>query len=162
MQDDFEDLYGVDDLDDRELYDLIMQEFTDEPELDPDELDVQVEDGFVTVSGRVGTEQELQQIEQILDDVIGLSDYSNEVVLDEIVRAEQSAAADEAVMEEQEVEAQTGEEGDVTEPTADHLLEDLDGELYGTHDLQKAIEQGESYNAPDHPLQQGSWSEENH
>lgn len=162
MRDDFEDMYGVDDLDDQELYDLIMQELMDEPELDPDELEIEVEHGFVTVSGRVGTEQELQQIEQILDDVIGLSDYSNEIVLDELVRAEHSAAADDAIMEDQEVEAQAGEEGEITEPTADHLLEDLKGELYGTHDLHKAIEQGESYNPPDHPLQQGSWSEENH
>ena len=162
MADDFEDLYDLDSLDDTSVYDLILQELHEYPDLDPDLVDIQVENGFVTLSGRVGTEQELQVIEHILTDVLGIANYSNELVIDELARAEAPEGADDAVIEDEEVEAQLGEEGDRTETTADHLFEDLPGELWGTHDLQKAIEQGEAYEPPDRPIQEGSWSEERH
>lgn len=162
MATDYEDLYDLDDLDDQEIADLIYQELEEVPELDPDLIDVDVEDGFVTVTGRVGTEWELQVVEHVLSDVLGIANYSNELVVDELVRAEYSPAADEAVAEDAEVEAQLGEGFGRTDPSAEHLFEDLPGELYGTHDLQQAIELGEAYEAPDRPVQEGSWSEEAH
>ena len=55
-----------------------------------------------------------------------------------------------------------GEEGRQTDPQAEHLLEDVEGEQFGTHDLQQAISRGEAYEPPDRPIQDGSWSEENH
>lgn len=158
---DYEDLYSIGDLDDEELHDLIVQELSEYPELDPDLLDIQVEDGFVTLAGRVGSEAEVQEIEQVIGDVLGIANYSNEVVVDELVRVEQSEAADEAVAEDREVEAQTGEEGELTDAQADHLIEDLPGQLYGTHNVQAAISRGEAYEPPDRPVQEGSWSEEN-
>lgn len=162
MPGDFEDLYDLDNLDDAELYDLILQQMTEYPDLDPDLIDLRVEDGFITMEGRVGTEQELQTFEHILTEVLGIANYSNNLVLDELVRAEHSEGADDAIVEDEEVDAQTGEEGEYTEPSADHLIEDLEGDLYSTHDVHRAIERGESYEPPDRPLQEGSWSEENH
>lgn len=162
MPGDFEDLYDLDSMDDAEIAELLDEQFGDYGGLDPDLLDVQVEEGFVTLSGRVGTEEELQLVEQIVTDVLGIANYSNEIVLDELVRAEYAEGADEAATEDAELEAQLGEEGEVTEPSADHLVEDLKGELYGTNDLHDAIQEGKSYHPPDRPPQRGTWSEENH
>jgi hypothetical protein len=164
MASDFEDLYDLDNLDHDEVYDLILQQLHEYGDLDPDLLDIEVQGGFITLGGRVGTEQELQVIENIITDVLGVGNYSNEIMIDDLSRTEQSEAADDARFEadaSEEVSA-LGEGDDRTDPQAVHLLENLPGELYGTHDLQKAIERGEAYEAPDRPVQEGSWSEENH
>jgi hypothetical protein len=162
MPRDYEDLYGLHDADDEEIYDLILEQLGEYPEIDPGLIDVQVEDGFVTLSGRVGTEQELQTVEHILSDVLGIANYSNELVVDELVRGETDVAADDAIDEELEAADRTGARAITTTDTAAHLLVDLEAELYGTHDLQDAIERGEAYEAPDRPVQEGSWSEEDH
>lgn len=162
MPADYEDLFDLDNLDDDEIYDLIMQEVSEVPELDPELIDVQVDDGFVTLMGRVGTEQELQQFEFLVSDTLGIRNYSNEIVIDELVRAEYSEAADDAIIEDEEAEAQLGESGERTDPQADHLMEELEGEQFGTHDMQRSISRGEAYEAPDRPIQDGSWSEESH
>src|SRR5690606_21646099 len=162
MPGDYEDLYDLENLDDDELASLILEELGEYPEIDPDAIDVDVQDGFVTLTGRVGTEYELQVVEQVLSDVLGIANYSNELVVDELARIEYLAGADDAVAEDEEIEAQYGEEGRRTEPTAEHLLEDVAGQAYGTHDYQRALETGETYEAPDRPIQEGSWSEENH
>jgi len=161
---DYEDLYDLDNLDDDEIYDLILQQFEEYGEIDPDLVDVRVENGFITLGGQVGSEHELQLVEQILTDVLGIQNYSNEVVIADLARGEMSEAADEARFEVDAAElvSPLGEGDDRTDPQATHLLENIPGELYGTHDLQRAIEQGQAYEAPDRPLQEGSWSEEDH
>ncbi len=63
---DYEDLYSIGDLDDEELHDLIVQELSEYPELDPDLLDIQVEDGFVTLAGSVEQQAHVQEIEQVI------------------------------------------------------------------------------------------------
>src|SRR5436309_1133866 len=108
MERDFEDLHDIDSLDDRELRDLIIQEIGEYNELDPDLVDVSVNNGHVTLSGRVGTEQELQEIEHVVTDVLGVERYSNELVVDELVRAEAPEAADEAAAEERESQPMLG------------------------------------------------------
>ena len=45
-----------------------------------------MKDGFVTLSGRVGTEMEKQVADHMLSDVIGLEDYSNDIFVDPIRR----------------------------------------------------------------------------
>lgn len=52
--------------------------------------------------------------------------------------------------------------GDHTSDEAQHLIEDVEGEQFGTDDVGTAVEQGLSYNPPDSPVQEGSWSKENH
>jgi hypothetical protein len=164
MAADYEDLYDLDNLDDDEVYDLILQQLQEYGDLDVDLLDIQVRNGFITLGGRVGTEQELQVVEQIVTDILGIGNYSNEIMLDDLARSEHSEAADDARFEADDSEAISplGEGDDRTDPQAVHLLENLPGELYGTHDLQRAIERGEAYEAPDRPVQEGSWSEEDH
>lgn len=162
MAEGYEDVYDLDSMDDGEIRELIRQQFQDYPEMDADAVDVTVEDGFVTLSGRVGTEMELQRAEAIVSDVLGIKDYSNELVIDEITRTELSEAADEAVAQDAQAEEVLGEGGEQTEPSAEHLIEDVETEMYGTHDMGAAIEQGKSYNPPDRPIQEGTRSRENH
>ncbi|HEX6940844.1 MAG TPA: BON domain-containing protein [Longimicrobiales bacterium] len=162
MPGDFEDLYDLENMDDDEIASLILGELEEYPDIDSDGIDVDVEDGFVTLTGRVGTEFELQEIEHVLSDVLGIANYSNELVVDELMRVEYAAGADDAVAEDAEVESQYGEEDARAEPAASHLLEDVEAGAYGTHDLRSAIESGEAYEPPDRPIQEGSWSEENH
>ncbi|HLU25658.1 MAG TPA: BON domain-containing protein [Longimicrobiales bacterium] len=159
---DFEDLFRLEDMDDDELRDLIVQALEEYPDIDAEGVDVLVEDGFVTLTGRVGVEEELQEIEHILTDVIGVTEYSNEIVVDELVRMGFSEAADEAVAEAAEAEAFLGGGTDLTDPEADHLIEDVAADLYGTHDIQQAISRGTAYEPPDRPIQEGTWSEEDH
>jgi hypothetical protein len=162
MADDYEDVYGLESMGDEELRELIAQQMEEHPEVDPDLIEVQVENGFVRLSGRVGTQQEYQVAEAIVADILGIREYANELVLDELVRGEQDPGADVAVAEDREVESQLGEEGEATETNAEHLLEDLQSESYGTHNMQDAIEGGMPYEPPDRPIQMGDRSIEDH
>lgn len=162
MADDFEDLYDIDAMDDQEIEDLIVQQIREYPDLDADLIDVRVERGFVTLAGRVGTEQEMQEVGQIVSDVLGIRDYSNEIVIDELRRAEYSDAADEANAQDAEVESQLGEGNEATTDTAAHLMQDVEAEMHGTHDPSQAVEGAIPYRPADRPIQEGSWSEENH
>jgi hypothetical protein len=98
----------------------------------------------------------------IVTDVLGLREVANELVIDELVRGQYSEAADEAATEDAEAEAMLGERANQTEDTADHLQENLRSDLYGTQDIQEAIQDGRSYNPPPGPIQEGHWSEEDH
>lgn len=162
MAEGYEDVYDLDSMDDAEVRDLIRQQFEEYPEFDAQRIEITVEDGFVTLSGRVGTEMELQRAEAIVADVLGIKEFSNELVIDELTRGELSEAADEAVAQDSEATDVMGGGGEQTEPSAEHLLEDTETELYGTQDMGDAIEQGKSYNPPDRPTQMGTRSVENH
>ena len=162
MAGDYENLYNLENLSDDELRELVYQEFREIPEIDPDLVQVRVESGAVSLEGRVGTEQELQQIEHVLTDIIGVSSVRNDLVIDELTRGERSEAADEAVAEDMTNDPQGGSGARRTEDSAKHLLGDMAADLYGTHDPQQAIEQGTSYEPPDRPVQEGTWSRENH
>ncbi len=162
MPHDYEDVDGLHAMDDGELRERIVEELEDYPELDLDLVDVQVEDGFVTLTGRVGTERELQEFEHIVTDVLGISDVSNEIVVDELVRADYPEAADDAAIQHAFEQGSRGGGADRTEDTAEHLLTDTAAEQFGTDDLGEAIERGYTYNPPDHPIQEGSESRELH
>lgn len=162
MAEDFEHIYDIEHMDDQEIEDLIVEQLREYPDLDVDSIDVRVEGGFVTLGGRTGTEQEMQEVEHIVSDVLGIRDYSNEIVVDEVVRGEYSAAADDAAAEDAEDASPLGDPQPATSDTAGHLLENLEADMHGTRDMQEAIGEGQSYNPPDHPLQEGTWSEENH
>lgn len=162
MAEDFENLYGIDQMDDGDLRDLVCQELGEYPEIDPELVDVTVTQGHVKLAGRVGTEQEYQQIEAVVTDVLGLKDVTNELVIDELVRGERLEAADSAIADDREVEPQLGGGAQQTSDTAEHLLPDVGADQFGTHDPQRAIAEGYAYEAPDRPIQEGTWSRENH
>ncbi len=162
MPTDYEDIYDIEDLDDDELKQLILGKVRDEAGLDAAYIEVDVTDGEVHLGGRVGTEDEAQLLEEIVEDELGIGAFQNEVVVDESVRAESPQAADESAAQAFEAEGELGGESTRTEPSAEHLAPDTAHEQRGTHDMKKAIERGESYSPPDSPPQVGSRSRENH
>ena len=154
MPKDFENTINTDQLDDDDIRDLVRQRLDEADDFEVDNVEVAVRDGQVLVEGRVGTDEERQHVEQVLTS-LGVQDYENNVVVDEVVRAEHSEAADVASLEDAAIDDEMGERGRATSDTAEHLLADTAGEQFGTHDMQKAIEQGQSYTPPDGPMQEG-------
>ena len=157
-----DDVYDIDAMDDGELRDLIVQLLDEEASIDVDAVDVTVRDGLVRVSGRMGTEDEAEAVERIIVDRLGIERLENEIVIDELVRQTVSEAADDATIDSDRGTYTRGSRGDRTDPQAEHLMEDVEGELYGTEDMQKATERGEAYTPPDAPHEEGTRSRENH
>ena len=162
MAHDYDDLYDITNLDDGELKDLVLQQLREYPDIDVDLVEVSVDRGNVRLAGRVGTEQEVQTVEHVVTDLIGLERVRNELVIFDAVRGERSEAADDAAIEEMEADPQLASGGDTTSDTAQHLVEDLEAEQFGTHDPQEAAERGTTYEPPDRAIQQGSYSIEDH
>ena len=48
-----------------------------------------------------------------------------------------------------------GRRADTVDDEAEHLEEDLDARMFGTHDVQSAIERGTAWNPPDEPTPEG-------
>lgn len=154
MPKDFENTINTDQLDDGDIRDIVRQRLDDAEDFEVDNVEIEVTDGQVVVEGRVGTDEERQHVEQVLT-AMGVQDYANNVVVDEVARAQHSEAADIASLEDAAVDDELGERGKATTDTAEHLLPDTAGEQFGTHDMKKAIEQGQSYSPPDGPMQEG-------
>ena len=162
MASDYEDLYDIDNMSDGELRKLVLQELHEHPEIDVDRIEVSVQDGEVRIAGRVGTEQEVQTVEHVVTDLLGVGRVSNELVVFDAVRGQRSEAADDAFVEDLEADPQVSVGSDTTSDTAQHLVEDLEAEHFGTHDPQEAIERGTAYEPPDRAIQQGTYSIEDH
>lgn len=157
------DLYDFESMTDSEIRDTVVERLRETPELDPDLIEVDVRNGAVTLSGRVGTDAELNIAEAVLDDVLGIDDYSNELVVDELTRAEAPEGADESVARNNEVEPSIGRGGtDQQSDTAEHLQENLEEQAFGTHDAGSAIRDGSAYTPPDRPTSDGYDSREDH
>jgi hypothetical protein len=153
MADDYEDTFDLDDLSDQELQELVRAQLDDYDTIDADNILVKVKNGEVRLSGRVGTVSEREIADHILSDVIGLANYQNDLIVDEIRRDEEPEAADDAIADAQaRGEDQLGGDADMTtDPAALREEDDLSADLYGTHDVQRAIEQGTPYEPPDTP-----------
>ena len=164
MARDYDDLYDIPNLDDGELKELVLQELREYPDIDVDLVEVNVDGGQVRLSGRVGTEQEVQTVEHVVTDLLGVERVRNELVIFDAVRGERSEAADDALIEDMEADPQysVGPGPGQTSDTAQHLVEDLEAEHFGTHNAQEAVERGTSYEPPDRAIQQGSYSIEDH
>ena len=159
MADDFENAVNPDQLDDDDIRGLVRQRLDEDADFDVASVDVAVHDGHVTVEGRVGTEGERQHVEQVLS-ALGVVEFDNHVVVDELARAQRADAADTAGAEDAAATASLGESGKRTSDTAEHLQPDDAGELYGTKDPQKAVEQGRPYTPPDSPVTSSNrWGE---
>ena len=156
MARDYEDIHDLDDLNDDELRELVRNHLRDHDGLDADDINVHVESGRVRLIGRVGTEGEMRVAEHVLTDVLGIAEVSNELVVDAIRRAEGPAAIDDHLADEAEREGVLlGERPLSHSPEAEHLEEDLDARLYGTADVQQAIEDGTAWNPPTSPTPEG-------
>lgn len=162
MANDYEDTRDLGELTDGELRDLIYERLrANDALIEETDIDVRVVAGAVTLTGRVGTEGDLQRIEQVITDEIGVVDVTSNIGIDEGLRDQQPDAADEAVMEGLDERATSGG-ADRTEDSAEHLMEDRAAEQYGTRDMGEAIERGYSYEPPDSPTPEGTRSREEH
>jgi hypothetical protein len=162
MAGDFEDIYDLENMTDEEIVQLVREELDDQQELDSSGLDIDVRNGRLRVSGRVGTEAELQLVEHLLTDVIGVPEVENDLVVDALARSHQDEAAD--VANAQLYSSPRGQRGGAnrTEDTAAHLLDDTGAEQFGTSDMGEAIERGYSYNPSTSPIQEGTRDAEEH
>jgi hypothetical protein len=156
MAHDYEDMHNIDELEDVELRDLVREQLADHPLLDIRDITVLVAGGHVTLSGRVGTDGELRVAEHLLTDVLGVTDFTNDLVIDQTRRAENPEAIDEEIVE---TEARSGALlGDVEVPfsaEAEHLADELQDDLAGTTDYTRVMEDGMTWNPPEGPTPEG-------
>ena len=156
MAHDFEDIHDLDDLNDDEMRALVRTHLAADEGIDERGITVQVEDGFVTLGGAVGTEAELRIAEHIVTDVLGIEQYDNQIAVDPTQRAISSVDMDEHLAEEEAVEGRLlGDRPVPLSPEAEHLEENLDARLYGTTDVQAAIEDGTAWIPPESPTPEG-------
>ena len=114
---DYENMHDIDELDDRELRDLVREQLAAHTALDIDDITVSAAQGSVTLTGRVGTEGEKRVAEHVLTDVLGITDFTNDLVIDPIRRAESPVDIDEHLADE---ERRSGTLlGDVAVPLSD-------------------------------------------
>jgi hypothetical protein len=156
MAGDFEDLHGVDDLGDADLRDLVREHLRAHNGIDADYITVKVQDGVVTLEGRVGTDFERRVAEHIVTDSLGLSDVCNNLVVQALHRAETPGDMEEHLVDEERAEGLLlGDRPVPLNPEAEHIEEDLDSRLWGTTDIRKAISEGTSWIPPESPTQEG-------
>ena len=158
MARDYEDFSSIDDLDDDELKQLVRDRLAEHPDLDIDDITVEVSDGTIRLEGRVGTEAELRVAEHVVTDLVGASDVENGLVVDPVRRAETPQDIEESLATEAQSagtvygEMPPQDSDEVHEARGD---EDLDERMYGTTDVQDAIAHGTSYIPPESPTPEG-------
>jgi hypothetical protein len=156
VEKDYEDIRDIDHLTDNELRALVRDEFDAQLAFDPDDVDVSVSSGVVRLSGRVGTEEELRIVERVITDLVGIEKLKSELVVDPIRRAESPEAIDEHLVDEElHAGLLLGDAPRPEDPEAEHLHENIRAELFGTTDVQEAVEGGIPWNPPDGPTPEG-------
>jgi hypothetical protein len=157
MPRDYEDIFGIENLDDNELRQLVRDTLRDSRSIDPADITVHVKDGQVALAGRVGTESEKRIAERIVSDRIGVDRVQNQLVVDPIRRAESPEAIDEHLADEEQHEGLLlGESPEQEDDEARHLTVDHEGELYGTVDRMQSMEEGIPWIPPESQTPEGS------
>jgi hypothetical protein len=153
---DYENMHDIDELDDRELHDLVREQLAAHTALDVDDITVSVSKGHITLSGRVGTDGEKRIAEHVLTDVLGIIEFTNDLLVDPIRRAESPLDIDEHLADE---ERRSGTLlGDVAvslSDEADHLADQEQEDIAGTTDYQRVMEDGKTWNPPQAPTPEG-------
>lgn len=158
---DFEDAYSPDGMSDEELEGAIRQELESLDTVDADNILVRVREGVVHLAGRVGTDPERRIAEHVVTDVVGVSRFENAIVVDPVRRdLEPEDAEEHRANERARDDEPLGTPLDQHSDTAEQLEENLDAQLYGTHDMQQAIERGTAWEPPDSPTPEGYAGEE--
>ena len=161
MPHDYEDLFDLGDLSDDELRDLIVDELGERDDLDARRIVVHVRDARVVLTGTVGTGGERRIAEHVLTDVVGVSDYRNDLAIDPVQRSGEPRAADDY---RERVASHDGrridESYDMSSDGGGARPEDeLDARLYGTADAASATELGAPWVPPRSPTAEG-WADD--
>ena len=156
MADDFDNSEDLENMSDDELLQHVRAELESQNGFDADDVTVEIRNGGVTISGRVGTEAELRIVDHVLTDVIGISEVDNQLVVDENRRAVSPEAVDEHLVEEEENEGLLlgGMSGQHT-AESEHLADEENEESLGTHDISDAIEGAIPWIPPESPTPEG-------
>ena len=156
MASEFENIHDLDDLDDRELRDLVRSHLRAHNGLDADYITVRTDAGAVILEGRVGTDYERRVAEHVLTDVLGIASVQNDLVVDAIHRAESPEDIEDHLVEEERTEGLLlGDRQVPLSEESEHMTEDLDSRLWGTSDVGKAIADGTPWIPPESPTQEG-------
>jgi hypothetical protein len=156
VEKDYEDIRDTGDLSDNELRAMVRDAFEQQMAVDPDDVEISVRSGVVSLAGRVGTPEELRIAERIVTDVVGLDRVRNNIFVDPIRRAESPEAIDEHLVDERLHEGLLlGDSPRPENPESEHLHENLRAELFGTTDVQQSIEEAIPWNPPDGPTPEG-------
>ena len=159
MEKDYEDISDTEDLSDNELRALVRDTFDQQVAFDPDDVDVSVRDGIVSLAGRVGTEEERRIAERTVTDVVVLQRVKSSLVVDPMRRAESPEAIDEHLADEEMHEGLLlGDTPRPEDPGAGD--ENIRAELFGTADVQQSIREGIPWNPPDGPTPEGTTGSE--
>jgi BON domain-containing protein len=156
MARDFEDLNDIDDLNDDELRGLVREHLAAHNGLDIDDFTIEVQNGLVILNGRVGTDGERLVAEHIVTDLVGAQRCQNNLFVDPTRRATNPEAVDEHLANEDRMDGLLlGDKPVPIEPETETAHGDLDGELYGTRDVGRAIQDGTPWIPPESPTQEG-------
>jgi len=156
MARDYEDINNIEQLDDRELRGMIRDHLAAHNGLDIDDITVEVKNGAIALCGRVGTEGERRIADHILTDVLGIRDFSNELVIDPIRRAESPMDIDEHLAEEDREEGLLLGDRAVPLTAEPEHLADLQGpEVEGTTDVHESVERATGWVPPEGPTPEG-------
>jgi hypothetical protein len=149
-------MHNIEGLDDVELRDLVREQLAGHGALDIDDITVTVREGQLVLSGRVGTDGERRVAEHVLTDVLGIQEFTNDLVVDSLRRATSPLDIEEHLADE-EARAGTllGDRAVPLHDEAEHLADAPDTELSGTTDLQVAIERGVGWIPPESPTPEG-------
>jgi hypothetical protein len=156
MADDFDNSDEIQNLSDDELKRYILDELRSKKAFDVNDITVEVSEGAVRLSGRVGTEEELRIIDHVLTDVIAVRSVDNQLVIDEIRRAESPEAIDDHIADEEEHGGLLlGDIARPLSPEAEHLADMGSDDSEGTHDVQESIGSAEPWIPPESPTPEG-------
>src|SRR5688572_14752361 len=156
MADDYDNTDEIANLSDDELRTLVRTELRAQKAFDADDITVNVRDGHVSVSGRVGTEVELRVVDHVLTDLIGLKDAENLLVVDDIRRAESPEPIDEHLEDEDERSGiLLGDNPGQQTAESEHLARERQLNPRATHDVTEAIEEAEPWIPPEGPTPEG-------
>ena len=156
MARDYENLDNIDDLDDGELRRLVRERLAEHRGLDLDDITVSVLAGNIVLEGRVGTVGEQEVANHILTDVVGANRFRNNLVVDPIRRAESPEPIDDHLADEEAHEGLLlGDREIPMSAESEHLAKDQGDELYGTFEVQKAIEDAAPWIPPERPTPEG-------
>jgi len=154
---DYEDVDSLDELSDNELRALIRDTFDQQVAFDPNDVDIVVRSGVVTLSGRVGTDEETRIIDRVVSDIVGVKGVNNNVFVDPIRRAESPEPIDDHLVDEEMHEGLLlGDTPLPDDPEAQHLRPNRRAELFGTTDVQQSISGAIPWNPPDGPTPEGT------
>jgi hypothetical protein len=156
MARDYEDIQNLDQLDDREIRDLVREHLAAHNLLDVDDISVTVQDGRITLAGRVGTEGERRVADHVLTDVLGVVEFSNEIVVDPIRRGVSPMDIDDHLVDEETHEGLLlGDRPVPLDPETEYHAASGQTDIAGTTDHEAAIAEGMTWNPPVGPTPEG-------